>query len=41
MTVISTIVGKNPLEGIEEPSQSTKENTGMICIRECSAYVLF
>ena len=26
MTIISTTVGKNPLEEMEEPSQSTKES---------------
>ena len=26
MTILSTTVGKNPLEDIEQPSQSTKES---------------
>ena len=30
MTIISTTVGKNPLEEVEQPSQSTKESKNAV-----------
>ena len=31
LTIISTTVGKNPLKGMEQPSQSTKAKLGANC----------